>query len=98
MGDELVAWGEPRRTLAAVLESLAADAELVTCIAGDGAPLAAEELEALAPEGIEFEYSIGGQPSYWWLLAAESPPRRSPSLSPSRWPIKRCCTRLDHAR
>jgi hypothetical protein len=69
--DELVAWGEPERTLATVVSSLADGAELLMCIAGDGAPLERERLLELAPDGIELEYSIGGQPSYWWLLAAE---------------------------
>jgi hypothetical protein len=55
----------------AVMASLADGTELVTCIEGDGAPLGAEEVEALAPAGVEFEHSYGGQPSYWWLLAAE---------------------------
>jgi DAK2 domain fusion protein YloV len=71
VGENLVAWGKPKPTLVAVLESLSADAELLTCIAGDDAPLDASELRALAPDGVEFEYNIGGQPSYWWLLAAE---------------------------
>src|SRR6185369_12197285 len=53
--DELVAWGEAAPTLAAVLAALAADAELVTCIAGEGAPLDAEEIAALAPAGVELE-------------------------------------------
>ena len=47
--DELVAWGEAAPTLEAVLTALAADAELVTCIAGEGAPLDAEAIAALAP-------------------------------------------------
>ena len=34
--DELVAWGEPEATLRAVLDRLAHDAELITCIAGEG--------------------------------------------------------------
>jgi hypothetical protein len=51
--------------------ALADDAELITCIAGDGAPLEADHVMGLAPEGVELEYSAGGQPSYWWLLAAE---------------------------
>jgi DAK2 domain fusion protein YloV len=69
--EEMVAWGEPRPTLEAVLARLGADAELVTCIAGEGAPLADDEVAELAPEGVELEQSDGGQPSYWWLLAAE---------------------------
>jgi uncharacterized protein len=71
VGDELVAWGEPEATLRDVLGRLAAGAELVTCIAGDGAPLDAGSVEALAPDGIELEHSDGGQPSWWWLLSAE---------------------------
>jgi DAK2 domain fusion protein YloV len=71
VGEQLVAWGSPADTLRAVLDNLAADAELVTLIEGPGAPLAGPEVEALMPEGVEYEVSDGGQPSYWWLLAAE---------------------------
>jgi DAK2 domain fusion protein YloV len=69
--DELVAWGATAPTLGAVLAALAADAELVTCIAGEGAPLDAEAIAALAPAGVELELEDGGQSSYWWLLSAE---------------------------
>jgi dihydroxyacetone kinase-like predicted kinase len=69
--DELVAWGEAAPTLEAVLGALATDAELVTCIAGEGAPLDGEAVAALAPAGVELELEDGGQPAYWWLLSAE---------------------------
>jgi len=69
--EEIVAWGEPAPTLQTVLRSLSRDAELVTCIAGDGAPLDADAVAALAPDGVELELEVGGQPAYWWLLAAE---------------------------
>jgi DAK2 domain fusion protein YloV len=69
--EELVAWGEPEATLRDVLGRLGDGAELVTCIAGDGAPLDGDGVAALAPDGIEFEHSFGGQPNWWWLLAAE---------------------------
>jgi uncharacterized protein len=69
--DEIVAWGAPGPTLEAVLQALAPGAELLTCIAGDGAPLDDDGVAALAPGGVELELSEGGQPSYWWLLAAE---------------------------
>ena len=69
--DELVAWGATAPTLEAVLAALAADAELVTCIAGEGAPLDGEAIAALAPVGVELELEDGGQPTYWWLLSAE---------------------------
>ncbi len=71
VGDELVAWGEPAQTLRAVLEQLTQDAELVTVIHGDGAPLGEDEIVALAPGGVELEFGQGGQPSRWWLLSAE---------------------------
>jgi uncharacterized protein len=69
--DELVAWGEAGPTLEAVLAALATDAELVTCIVGEDAPLDADAVVALAPAGVELELEDGGQPAYWWLLAAE---------------------------
>ncbi|HEY8584482.1 MAG TPA: DAK2 domain-containing protein [Capillimicrobium sp.] len=69
--DEIIAWGEPEPTLRAVVRSLARDAEIVTCIAGDGAPLGDDAVEAMAPDGVELELKAGGQPAYWWLLAAE---------------------------
>jgi DAK2 domain fusion protein YloV len=69
--DEVVAWGEPAPTLEAVLGALAHDAELVMCIAGQGAPLRSDAVAALAPDGVELELEDGGQPAYWWLLTAE---------------------------
>jgi DAK2 domain fusion protein YloV len=69
--DEVVAWGEPEATLTAVLRELATDAELISCIAGAEAPLDAARVETLGPDGVELEYRRGGQPSYWYLLAAE---------------------------
>ncbi len=71
VGELLVAWGEPEATLAHVLESLGDGSELITCIAGAGAPLSAERIEQLAPATVELEHRDGGQPSYWWLLSAE---------------------------
>jgi uncharacterized protein len=71
VGEDLVAWGQPDKTLETVLTQLSADAELVTCIEGEGAPLSGEAVAALAPSGVELELEDGGQPSWWWLLAAE---------------------------
>jgi uncharacterized protein len=71
VGEELVAWGAPEETLGAVLARLADGAELVTCIAGDGAPLDAGRVAELAPAEVELECEVGGQPSWWWLLSAE---------------------------
>jgi hypothetical protein len=69
--ERIVAWGEPAETLEAVLGELGREAELVTLIAGDGAPLEEHAVTGLVPAGVELEYSWGGQPAYWWLIAAE---------------------------
>jgi DAK2 domain fusion protein YloV len=69
--ERIVAWGEPAETLEVVLGELGREAELVTLIAGDGAPLDGAAIAALAPAGVEVEYSWGGQPAYWYLIAAE---------------------------
>jgi dihydroxyacetone kinase-like predicted kinase len=69
--EQIVAWGRPREALRAVLERLALDAELITCLRGAEAPLDDETVSALAAGEAEFELSVGGQPSYWWLLSAE---------------------------
>ena len=69
--EEIVAWGKPRDTLRGVLERLATSAELITCLRGADAPLDDDTVHALAAGEVEFELSVGGQPSYWWLLSAE---------------------------
>lgn len=69
--ERLVAWGQPESTLAQVLASLGHGSELITCIAGQGAPLASDRVATLAPDAVELEHRDGGQPSYWWLLSAE---------------------------
>jgi len=68
---EIVAWGGAGSTLAATIEQLAADAEIVTVIGGQDAPIALDELDPHVPDGVEFETHDGGQPSWWWLLAAQ---------------------------
>ena len=69
--DELVAWGDPSETLRDVLVRLSDDAELITCLRGDDAPLDDDAVHELASDGVELELSVGGQPKYWWLLSAE---------------------------
>jgi hypothetical protein len=54
-----------------VLEQLAENAELITCLRGIDAPLDDPTVIALAAGEVEFELSDGGQPAYWWLLSAE---------------------------
>jgi uncharacterized protein len=70
-GDELVAWGNPEEALAQTLALVSEGAELLTCIAGEGAPLDQGAVESAIPAGVELDYHEGGQPSWWWLLCAE---------------------------
>jgi fatty acid kinase len=69
--EEIVAWGGTGSTLAATIERLAEDAEIVTVIAGAEAPIALDDIDAHVPDGVEVEVHEGGQPSWWWLLAAQ---------------------------
>ena len=46
-------------------------AEIVTVIGGEGAPIPLAEIDAHVPDGVELEIHDGGQPSWWWLLAAQ---------------------------
>jgi uncharacterized protein len=69
--DEIVAWGGAGSTFAATVEKLAENAEIVTVIAGAEAPIALDELDPHVPDGVEIETHDGGQPSWWWLLAAQ---------------------------
>jgi hypothetical protein len=50
---------------------LAEDAEIVTVIAGEDAPIPLDEIDTHVPDGVEIETHEGGQPSWWWLLAAQ---------------------------
>jgi fatty acid kinase len=72
--DVIVAWGSVEETLAAVIAQLAEGCEIVSWLAGEGAPLDSAAVEAIArrvaPE-LELEGHEGGQPHYWWLLCAE---------------------------
>ena len=68
---ELVAWGDPGETLDATVARVAEGAELLTCIAGSERPRPREAVEQAVPQGVELDYHEGGQPAWWWLLAAE---------------------------
>jgi hypothetical protein len=69
--ETLVAWGAPEATLTQVLVTLGDGSELITCIAGEDAPLASERVATLVPSEVELEHRDGGQPGHWWLLSAE---------------------------
>ncbi|MFN8151930.1 MAG: DAK2 domain-containing protein [Solirubrobacterales bacterium] len=68
---EVIAWGGAGTTLAATIEALTEEAEIITIVEGEGAPIALDDVAALAPESVEAEAHRGGQPHYWWLLAAQ---------------------------
>jgi DAK2 domain fusion protein YloV len=71
VGEEIVAWGGAGSTLATTVERLAVEAEIVTVLAGKEAPIPLEEIDTHVPDGVEIETHEGGQPSWWWLLAAQ---------------------------
>ncbi|MGC1851535.1 MAG: DAK2 domain-containing protein [Solirubrobacterales bacterium] len=69
--EEIVAWGGAGSTLATTIERLAEGAEIVTVLAGKDAPIPLAEIDTHVPDGVEVETHEGGQPSWWWLLAAQ---------------------------
>ena len=69
--EELIAWGAPDDVLRRVLDTVCADAEVVTIVSGESVPLDEAAVAALVPEGVELDHHEGGQPSWWWLIAAE---------------------------
>ncbi len=77
VGEEVRAWGDPRETLRAVLVELGGrdrdghEPELISVLAGLDAPLHLGEIEGMVNGGVELELRDGGQPAYWWLIAAE---------------------------
>jgi hypothetical protein len=70
-GDEIIAWGGSGSTLATTIEHLARGAEIVTVIGGAEAPIPLAEIGAHIPDRVELEVHDGGQPGWWWLLAAQ---------------------------
>jgi uncharacterized protein len=69
-GEEVVSWGGAGSTLSATIERVAEGAEIVTVIEGDAAPIPLSQLPLEVPDGVEVELHHGGQPHYWWLIAA----------------------------
>jgi fatty acid kinase len=70
-GEDLVAWGDLGEVVKTTTARVAEGCEILTCIAGDGAPLDACEIESALPEGVELDWQQGDQPAWWYLLAAE---------------------------
>src|SRR5436190_3029748 len=69
--EEVVAWGGAGSTLSATIERISDGVEVVTVIEGSGAPIPLEQLPLALRAGIELELQRGGQPHYWWLIAAQ---------------------------
>src|SRR6476659_8922225 len=67
-GEDVVAWGGAGSTLSATIDRIADGGEIVTVIAGEGAPIPLGELPLELGEGIELELHRGGQLHYWWLI------------------------------
>jgi len=70
-GEEVVTWGGAGSTLSATIERIAEGAEIVTVIEGDAAPIPLSQLPLELPDGLDLELHHGGQPHYWWLIAAQ---------------------------
>jgi dihydroxyacetone kinase-like predicted kinase len=70
-GDDVVAWGGTGSTLAATVAKLADGAEIVTVIEGEMPPIGLAELDLDLPPDVELELHRGGQPSWYWLIAAQ---------------------------
>ena len=70
-GEEIVAWGGTGSTLARTIEILGDGAEVVTVLAGAEAPIPLAEIGVHVPDGFEIETLDGGQPNWWWQLAAQ---------------------------
>jgi DAK2 domain fusion protein YloV len=70
-GEEVVTWGGAGSTLSATIERIAEGAEIVTVIEGDSAPIPLGQLPLELPDDLDLELHHGGQPHYWWLIAAQ---------------------------
>jgi len=58
--EEIIVWGTPREALKGVLDALARDSELITCLSGEAPPLDDETIRGLVGDDIELELSVGG--------------------------------------
>jgi uncharacterized protein len=70
-GEEVVAWGGAGSTLSATIERLAGGVEIITVVEGEHAPIPLDQLPLELAEGVQLELHRGGQPHYWWLIAAQ---------------------------
>lgn len=68
---EIVAWGGAGSTIAETMRLIAEGREILTVLGGAEAPISLDEVAEQGPESVEIELHEGGQPSWWWLLAAQ---------------------------
>lgn len=68
---EIVAWGGAGSTIAETMRLISEGREILTVLGGATAPISLDEVAAQAPGSVEIELHEGGQPSWWWLLAAQ---------------------------
>jgi uncharacterized protein len=71
VGGEIVAWGETESTVEATMLRVTDGAEIVAVFEGADAPIPVSDVTSHAPPGVEVDEYEGGQPHYWWLLAAQ---------------------------
>jgi uncharacterized protein len=70
-GDDVIAFGGTGSTLAATLRTLSEGAEIVTVIEGELPPPGFDDFASYVPDGVEVETHRGGQPGWYWLIAAQ---------------------------
>jgi DAK2 domain fusion protein YloV len=71
VGGEIVAWGKTESTLEETMLCVTDGAEIIAVFEGADAPLELAKVALELPDGVELDLHVGGQPHYWWLLAAQ---------------------------
>ena len=71
VGEEIVAWGATESTLEATVLQVTDGAEIIAVFEGADAPITLDKVPFELPDGVELDLHVGGQPHYWWLLAAQ---------------------------
>jgi len=71
VGEEIVAWGATESTLEATVLRVTDGAEIIAVFEGADAPITLDKVPFELPDGVELDLHVGGQPHYWWLLAAQ---------------------------
>ncbi|UJA19898.1 DAK2 domain-containing protein [Thermoleophilia bacterium SCSIO 60948] len=67
----VIAWGGTGSVVRQTAAAVADGCEILTVIAGAGAPITLADLDLGLDGDVEVDSHVGDQPSWWWLLAAE---------------------------